>query len=68
MKPYVPCSRNVTREVVALVRVRGEDRLALAQQRDESRQPGGDREHDVGVAVQSAQGESGTVRGRVLPR
>ena len=56
------------REVVALVRIGGEDVLALVQQRGESRQPGGDRERDVGMAIQSAQGESGTVRGRLLPR
>ena len=56
------------REVVALVRVGGEDLVALVQERGQSRQPGGDRERDVGVAVQSAQGESGTVRGRLLPR
>ena len=42
-------------EVVALVRVRGENRLALVQQRRESRNTGGDREHDEGMAVQSTQ-------------
>ena len=56
------------REVVALVPVRGEDRVALVQQGRDPWQRCGECEHDVGMAVQSAHGEPGTVRGRLVPR